>query len=197
MKKIVFAFLLLCASGQLFACYVEPSISGTSTATLINGGRYDNLYLYTIKFEWNLTKDISHWDIILKPGCADSDHIFIFSSQIVPSQAGIFCGWGNRWTSGFNKKGDKSLNPDVIVPVIKFEPTRYAGQRGSGTVYFYSNVIPEYNGPYSNVLVAKAGCGRDTYGSLVGAYPSCSVTPEPTTIVLFGLGFLVMLRKKR
>jgi hypothetical protein len=177
-------------------------VSGTSTATLITEGQYSNLYLYTIQIQWNLTKDISHWDLILKPGCAADDHLIIF-----PAQRGCFnrCfnhGWFNHrtvtWTGSFDRNGDKSLNPDVLLPVIKYEPSRgHPGRFGSGTFSFYCNIIPEYNGPYSNVLVAKAGNSPDTYGTLTGAYPSCNVIPEPATIVLLGSGLLVLLRKKR
>ena len=191
---ILMAFSL---TAQVFAGIVTPSVSGTSTASLITEGQYKDLYLYVIQFQWDLKKDISHWDLILKPGCAADDHFIIF-----PARGRCLYNGSVRWIGWFDKKGDKSLNPDVTQPVIKYAPFWWSdpGRSGSGTFSFYCNIIPEYNGPYVNVLVAKAGHCTDTYGTLTGAYPSCTVTvnhPEPATIVLLGSGLLVLLRKKR
>ena len=37
----------------------------------------------------------------------------------------------------------------------------------------------------------------NTLGNLTGAYPSCTITPEPAAIGLLGLGALALLKRKR
>ena len=109
---------LLCAMLILFALavplragVVPPYISGTSTATLLTDGPYAGWYLYEIKVEWNLNRGLSHWELILKPGCAKSDHLIEFPNPASSStgESGLV-----HWTRAFELK-DKSLDPEVLV----------------------------------------------------------------------------------
>jgi hypothetical protein len=196
-KNTVIVFILAIAlfTQKLNAVIISPYISAQSTATQITEGEYSGWYKYTLVVNWNLCKSLSHWDLILKPGCGARDHIIEFPEPAGSSGSGcheIF------WTGEFNKKGDRSLNPDVLDPVVKYEPNIFnPGRSGSGTFYFISNITPENNGPYPNIVVAKAGNCPDVYGTLTGDYPSCTVTPEPATISLLGLSMLFVLVKKR
>ncbi|MHC5076381.1 MAG: PEP-CTERM sorting domain-containing protein [Planctomycetota bacterium] len=53
---------------------------------------------------------------------------------------------------------------------------------------------------WENALVAKAG-SNNVWGNLTGDAPSCTVVPgqvpEPSTIILLGLGSLALIRKRR
>jgi len=189
-KKVLLTVILaLCLyPANLFACNVVPDINGFSTATEIFEGEYEGWYYYEIEVDWNLEQDISHWDLILKPGCAEDDHL-------IESASGISNGGLITWLGYFERKGDKSMNPDITYPVVKFEPEGEPGSSGSGTFWFYSNIEPEYLGPYIDTVAAKAGT-TDTYGPLEGAYPSCNVSPEPATVLLLGAGSLLLVKKK-
>jgi len=196
-KNTVIVFILAIAlfTQKLNAVIISPYINAQSTAEQITEGEYSGWYKYTLVVNWNLGKSLSHWDLILKPGCGASDHLIEF-----PDPAGISGSGMNEifWTGEFNKKGDKSLDPEVTNPVVKYEPIgEEGGNSGSGTFYFYSNIIPEYLGPYFNKVVSKAGNEPDVYGTLTGAYPSCTIVPEPATISLLGLSMLFVLVKKR
>lgn len=174
-------------SANLFAGVIIPDINGFSTVTEVFERPYTGWFYYEIEFNWNLDHGLSHWDLILTPGCAEQDHL-------IESLGGISNGGLVTWLGYFERKGDKSMNPDITDPVVKFEPSGNPGSSGSGTFWFYSNIIPEYLGPYIDAVAAKAGT-TDTYGPLEGAYPSCTV-PEPATVLLLGGGSFLLVKKK-
>jgi hypothetical protein len=232
-KNIVFGFILALGlfTQRLDAGMVSPYISAQSTATLITDGEYTGWYKYQLDVNWNLNKRFSQWDLILKPGCAASDHIIVF-----PCPAGYSSGqrhdiiwgrrhnitWGRRydvtWLGIFKRNGDRRpdpiffprfagfsrgrrhditwLDPDILDPVIIYKTAHgRPGKSGSSTFFFISNIIPEYD-TYEDVVVAKAGC-HDTYGTLTGDYPSCTIIPEPATILLLGSGLVILFGKKQ
>jgi hypothetical protein len=197
---------LLCAvltafslAPRVFAGFVNPSVSGTSAATLVTEGEHEGLYLYTVEVQWNLRRRTNNLDLVLDLGLggATDDHFISFSLR-----RGYFSGhraalWGGSLVS---MKAEESPDEDVIQPVIEFGPSRGRGHSirfGAATIYFYSALVPEYNGPYGDALVVKTRSWSDIYGTLSGAYPSYTVIPEPATIVLLSWGSLVLLWKKR
>ncbi len=208
-KQLVVVAVLLCVvSLPLFAEVSPPYITAQSTATLITeAGPRHGWYLYEIDVEWNLGSQqgsgLSHWDVILKSGCAVADHLIEFdtpagfsTSETLPLDPNAM-----GWTGYFGRTGDPSLDPGVTQPLVKFDEDFYPsgaepGKEGYGTFYFYANIIPEY-GTYGNAVVAKAGQIEDTYGELTGAYPSCTIIPEPAALSLLALGGLAMLMKRR
>lgn len=210
MKYKKFVFVLTVAvcicTGPLFATLVPPDVNGTSTATLVTGDPYDGWYLYEIDIEWDLNgpgAGLSHWDLILKVGCGSTDHLMAFDTPAAghsTSESEPTNPMAMGWSGYFNRDGDSAVG--ITDPVVKyndpfFPETALPGEQGYGTFSFYANIIPEY-GTYQNALLAKGGGGVDiVYGDLTGAYPSCTIIPEPTTLLLLGLGALALLRKRR
>jgi len=200
----LFVVVILCSCTlPMYAGMVSPSsISGVSTATLQTEGEYAGWYLYEIDFQWSLYgrgAGLSHWDLILKDGCAEEDHLIVFDTP-----AGFSTRWGRlckpnamSWTGYFERKGDKSIG--LNKPVVKYDGPHIpkwavAGSKGYGTFWFYSNIVPEY-GTYDNVLVAKSGC-RVICGDLSGAYPSCTIVPEPATVLMLGVSSMLFIKKR-
>jgi hypothetical protein len=183
-----------------------PDIAGTSTATLQSGEPYDGWYLYEISIEWNfegMGSGLSHWDLVLIADCPEPDvPIEIefdtpagYSTTETQPDTPTAMGWSGY----FNPDGDPGAGIDG--PVVKYNNPFFPidaepGEQGYGTFSFYANVIPEY-GTYENALVAKTGMPNPYYGDLVGAYPSCTIIPEPSTLLLLTLGGLALLRKNR
>jgi hypothetical protein len=194
---------LLCAvltafslAPRVFAGFVDPSVRGTSAATLVTEGEHKGLYLYTIEVQWNLRRRTNNLDLMLDldPGGATDDHFINFSLRRGYFSRHRAALWGGSLVS---MKGDEISDPNVIQPVIEFEPRGHSRRFGAATIYFYSALVPEYNGPYGDALVVKTRSWSDIYGTLSGAYPSYAVIPEPATIVLLGWGSIVLLWKKR
>lgn len=177
-------------------------ISAVGTATQIAGGEYDGWYKYTYTVTWDLSKGLSHWDLVLKPACLDGLHFFDFAPENGLTKDGQST--GETWDIGdpvcykvnygaeFSPTGDPSTN--VTAPIIKWEPTSSyyePGKEGTGQFWFYANVVPQ-TGTFDDVIVAKYG-NNTRLGDLTGAYPSCNViqpqpVPEPATMAMLAFG---------
>jgi hypothetical protein len=202
LKLLVVSLFCFCAS-PMYAGIVHPEISAVSTATLLTEGEHSGWYLYEIDFQWDFGckgNSLRHWDLVLKCGCANKDHIIVFDRPAGFSTSKRFPHDANSmsWTGYFNRLGDHSLN--IHKPVVRFDGPHHpvlasAGPEGHGVFRFYSNIIPEY-GTFSHALVAKEGC-QVVCGDLRGAFPSCKIIPEPATIAMLGLGNILLLRRKR
>jgi len=200
-KILLIAAIICISTASLFACLVPSScyIKAESNATKITDGDYAGWFLYQIDVEWSLAKGLSHWDIILKDGCAAPDHLIEFdipagysTSEEHPDNPTAL-GW-----TGYFERNEKEYfkNPLIRYEGPFFPPSDEPGPEGYGTFSFYSNIVPEF-GTFENVIVAKAnGCYE--FGDLVGAYPSCNVsTPEPASMSLFALAFLIITKFKK
>ena len=184
------------------ATLVPPDVVGISTATQITEpGDHYLWFLYEIQIQWNMDTQgvgLSHLDMKLYEGCAAMDHEIEFDFP-----AGLSTGTDGQgnpiddlgWTGFFERNGDPLPGPSVKFNSPHIPIDGEPGPEGSGIFWFYSNIEPEY-GTYPDALVAKAG-QLTIEGELQGAYPSCTVIPEPATICLFGLGGLALLRKRK
>lgn len=196
------AVVVCICTAPLLATTDPTYISGTSTATLItDGGVHDGWYLYEIEIDWDLNTmgaGLSHWDIILKPGCGSLDHLIGLDT---PAGYSTCENYDEMWWSGYFQRGGDDSVPEILDPIVKYNDPfipsdAQPGPEGYGTFSFYANIIPE-NGTYENALMAKGGTIDPVYGDLTGDYPSCTIIPEPATILLLGLGGLALLRKRR
>ena len=195
----------LLASGPAVRACV---ISGTGTADLVQTGDYAGWYKYTYEVTWNLSKGLSHLDLVLKPGCTQEDHRIVFETELGGAYDGEST--GECWNSGkpvvftvpyegmFAPNGDASIN--LTKALVKWEPYENGdepGKKGIGQFWFYANILPEY-GSFDNVFAGKYG-QNTVFGDLTGAYPSCEIIPEPATAVLFlgGLGLTVLSGRRR
>jgi len=173
------------------------TISGESTAALETTGPYAGWYRYDFTVTWDLEAGagLSHWDLLMKMGCAEPDHLYASDDP---------AGYSNSeeepenmtavsWTMSFLPGGDPTTGS--TGPAIKYEhadnPSANPGPQGTGNFWFYSNVIPEF-GTFENALVGKSGSGTVTFGTLTGDWPSCSI-PEPGTMILIAVGVLPIL----
>jgi hypothetical protein len=218
--------LLLCPNA------IAVFIDGVSVATQVTAedlasspeGVQVGWFKYTMDISWDLNGQgtaISHWDLILKLGCAELDHLIAFggfesavsgqsTSEENPAEP-----FTVNWYGLLNRNGDPPTG--ITDPVIKYEqpvldeygnpvpPAEEPGPEGYGVFWYYANILPQNgsdgNGAvWSNALVAKGGVQTVVWGDLEGDAPSCTVignVPEPTTILLLGMGSLLILRKRR
>ncbi|MGB2936606.1 MAG: hypothetical protein WBD05_00170 [Phycisphaerae bacterium] len=207
LRTICKGALLTLVGVLLGALAAEAStISGTGTAELLDEGPYAGWYQYTYDATWDLSKGLSHLDLILKPGCVAEDHLFHFDTDMGGPHDGLSTGegWGTNdpvvftvpYQGFFEVGGDPSVS--VSAPVVKWEPDETddePGKQGVGTFWFYSNVIPEYS-DFGDVMVAKYGPHKKS-GNLSGAYPSCEIIPEPFTAGFLGAGLVLVFVMKR
>ncbi|MGB3086434.1 MAG: hypothetical protein WBC53_01680 [Phycisphaerae bacterium] len=207
LRTICKGALLTLAGVLLGALAAEASIiSGTGTAELLDEGPYAGWYQYTYDMTWDLSKGLSHVDLILKPGCRVEDHLIRFDTEAGGPYDGLSTGEG--WETDdpvvftvpyqgfFNVGGDPSVS--VSAPVVKWEPDETdnePGKQGVGTFWFYSNIVPEY-GYFDGALVAKYGPHKGS-GDFSGAYPSCEIIPEPFTAGFLGVGLALVFMMKR
>jgi hypothetical protein len=200
-KQLAYAIVAVCAYGLPAAA--QPMIEGASTATLVTDpGPYLGWYLYELDIAWELNgpgSGLSHWDVLLKVGCAAEDHLIEFpdpggwsTSEQFPDDP-----YSVSWDGYFERYGEPTI--PSTDPLLKYEQTPgqpyEAGPEGYGRFWFYSNIIPEY-GTYEEALAGKAGVQPIVFGDLIGAYPSCTTTPEPTTLSLLALGGLLLARRR-
>ena len=203
---LVVAVLIFCIFvSPSFAVLVPPYIEGTSTATPVVGGARDGWYYYVMDINWDLDGSgagLSHLDLILGFECAELDHLVEFDSPAGYSttETDPTNPLSMGWSGYFNRTGDPTTG--LLNPVLKFNDPYFPGDAqpgadGYGTFSFYANIVPE-NGTLTDVLFAKSGSGvDDTSGDLVGDYPSCTIVPEPATMLLLGAGTLILGRKRR
>lgn len=220
MKKSVRVFIFIgvfvCISAfPVYATYIggELSAEQVSEVSVLPGdgilpaGVGQDWYLYTLEFDWDLSNGLSHFDLMLKPGCAEPDHKVIFIGEGLDGLSDgvdadenpiVNLGW-----TGYFLMADGSMGI-TDSPLIMYEgPHLPEGAEptavGSGVFWFYSNIIPEPipepPGLEDSCLKAKANSTLID-GIVTGVQPSCSI-PEPVTICLLGLGGLALLRKRR
>ena len=191
-KRLIAGAVILCLC---WAPAFANSVIGMATATQITDpGPHYLWFRYDFEITWTDGKGegLSHWDLILKTGCASSDHLIEFDDP-----AGVSSPPANtEWTGYFVRGGDGSIPGDE--PVVKYNsPTFEPEPSGSGTFSFYANILPEVAPDPNLFLVTKAG-GTITYGNLTGDIPSCTTTPEPATALLLLIGApLLGLRRRR
>ncbi len=195
----------LLASGSAARASV---ISGTGTADLVQTGDYAGWYKYTYEVTWNLSKSLSHLDLVLKPGCTQDDHHIVFETELGGAADGESTGecWNPNkpvvftvsYEGMFEPNGDPSIK--LAEALIKWEPYENGdepGKKGVGQFWFYANILPEY-GSFDNVFAGKYGKNK-VFGDMTGAYPSCEIIPDPATAVLLlgGLGLTVLSGRRR
>jgi len=204
---------LLAPAAGVMADVIQSTISAVGTAE--EAGTWDGYlwYRYTYTVTWSdFDHGLSHMSLLQLAGCAEPDHLYLF-----PMARGEACdgqstddGWevGDSveytvlYAGGFIRTGgDPSLEPDVSppeLPVVKYEPFgggAEPGKSGVGEFSFIANIEPA-TGTHEDVVVAKHS-GDVAVGDLAGAYPRCTVTPEPATMALLGIGLGILIVRHR
>lgn len=201
-RVALFVALFICISTvPLFASLVPPYVIGTIDANYISEGAFDGFYRYDLSLQWNLNDTgagLSHWDILFKYDCGLTDTSFVQPagySTSVGDPENETLGWTGFWLqdgdSEFSDHPAVKYNNPFFPPGTTDEP----GEEGHGTFRFYTRTAPAPYNTYTNALGAKTGSG-DVFGDLTGYAPPCTV-PEPATLLVLGLGGLVLLRKRR
>jgi len=194
--KFIVVLFVLTSGTPVFCSMIEAN----STATLVTEpGQYQGWYLYEFNVLWDLNKGLSHWDLILKPECSASDHHIEFDTPSGYSNSEDYSEdpFALSWNGFFEPKGDPSMRPKITAPIVKYEPVENGdepGKQGAGSFYFYANIIPE-TGSYIDKIAAKAG-QANIYGNLEGDYPSCTVIPEPFSLMTMIIGSMIFGLKR-
>lgn len=202
---VVVALVVCIFASASFAVLVPPYIEGTSTATLVVGGARDGWYYYQMEVSWDLDgpgSGLSHLDLLIELECAELDHLVEFDvpAGFSTTETELTNPTAMGWSGYFNRTGDPTTG--LTNPALKFNDPYFPvdaepGPTGYGTFSFYSNILPE-NGTLVDGLFAKSGSGvEDIFGDLTGDFPSCTIVPEPATIMLLCIGSFVICRRKR
>jgi hypothetical protein len=176
-------------------------ITGVGAAELMTEGTYSGWYKYTYMVTWDLTKALSHLDLLM-PDCGAQDGIqFAFDTAVGGDSDGQSTGgkyhegqpvvFTVRFDGGFEPRGDPSLS--LGTPLIKWEPnsSHHPGKYGVGQFWFYSDAAPT-TGTFEDSWVAKFG-SNEVRGDLTGAYPARvqpgpRPVPEPATLAYLVIG---------
>lgn len=221
--------LCLCCAPAFANSDPTPSeIDGWSTAVMQTEGEWAGSYKYTINIVWSdgISGGMSHWDLLLKPGCWTSDHEIEFDTSVQgysenglppPNEASSYWppvwdeddppgfsppepspGWDTTWTDPTFHRGDGSPEDP---PYVKFNrPSTVPDAAGYGTFWFYSNIMPETVVEESWLRIKTGNPDGPFPGNLSGAIPSCTVIPEPLTMVGVFMGVCGLagyIRRKR
>jgi hypothetical protein len=208
-KILTVCFSAAAAIGALLVCSSQAGgalISGVGAAELMTEGSYSGWYKYTYTVTWDLSKDLSHLDLVV-PDCSTGGWCqFAFDTDAGGSEDGHSTGsdyhtgqpvvFSVPYAGAFEPRGDPSIS--LAKPLIKWEPysCRQPGKDGVGEFWFYSTGAP-ITGLFDDVWAAKFG-QNTVYGDLTGAYPTCDEpVPEPATLAYLAVGVAAALVNRR
>jgi hypothetical protein len=195
-------FCLLAAAGIAALLLASAPASGSiisavGTAQQVTGGVYDGWFKYSYTLTWDLSKGLSHVDMVIPP-CAAQSKQFGFDTEIGGINDGLST--GSSYHTGdplnfvipfegtYEPRGDPSIS--LNSPIVKWEAMngRDLGKVGVGEFSFYSNAIPFF-GTFENAFYAKYG-RNEIAGNLTGPVPVCPPTPvpEPATMAYLLVG---------
>jgi hypothetical protein len=206
----VFCLSAAAALGAILVMSTPASgsmISAVGTAEQVTGGVYDGWFKYSYTLTWDLSKGLSHVDMVIPP-CAAEFKQFSFDTEIGGINDGLST--GSSYHTGdplnfvipfegtYEPRGDPSISLDS--PIVKWEPMNGGGlgKVGVGQFSFYSNAIP-YVGTFEDAFYAKYGT-HQIAGNLTGPVPVCpNPVPEPATVayLLVGAGIAWAARRRR
>ena len=181
-------------------------ISGIGAAELMTEGTYSGWYKYTYAVQWDLSKSLSHLDLVM-PDCSTEGWVqFGFDTDAGGSEDGHSTGSDYHtgqpvavsvpYAGAFEPRGDPSIS--LGKPLIKWEPysCRQPGKDGVGEFWFYSTGAP-ITGLFDDAWAAKFG-QNTVYGDLTGDYPTCArPVPEPATLAYLAVGVASALANRR
>lgn len=220
MKEVLGVLLGVLVQVCLLAAPVHATlITGAAVATQVTAedvvpqGVEVGWYKYTVNISWEFAEEegegeaLSFSAFLLQEGCAGPGRELIFdtisgysTSETSPEDTEAV-----TWFGALELNGGSTSKELEGIPLIKYEQhtgqSEEPGVSGSGTSWFYSNIIPQ-NGSdgegatWENGLFALTG-GSEIFGDFTGDGPSCTIIPEPATICLLGLSGLALVRKRK